>query len=337
MAYAAGSLIGPATGLGIAFAATVRRSIVPIPRIRPRHLGLRALVRHAIPLTVSSSVLQLSVVTSRAVASLVGPGAISAVRYGELLVKVPIGAIGPAWGSAIYPTLVQTTQAPNPHSLGMTVARAMRFTIAAFTPIAFLSAATAPVIVSVAYGRGAVTEEQLELTARVVVCLAPMILVAMTNPVMTGALNARRRGTTLLASGLLNVFLNIVLAITLGLAIGAPGIALASSSSGGASVAFKVWRLSMDEDRFSARALGRYLSLACVSALPATVVVGLIAWSVGPIDQLVLGLALLGTSGITGIIAYAVFARLSGMVEVQELQRLVSGRLTILVRRSVPR
>jgi peptidoglycan biosynthesis protein MviN/MurJ (putative lipid II flippase) len=219
----------------------------------------------------------------------------------------------------------------------MTVARAMRFTIAAFTPIAFLSAATAPVIVSVAYGRGAVTQEQLEMTARVVICLAPMILVAMTNPVMTGALNARRRGTTLLASGLLNVLLNILLAVILGLTIGAPGIGLASSVAGGASVGFKVWRLSEHEERFSAKALGRYLTLACVSALPAAAVVGAIAWSIGPIDQLLLAVAFLGTSGIGGIIAYAVLAKLCGMVEVQELQRLVSGRLTIMVKRSVPR
>ncbi len=104
-AYAVGTLVGPIVSLALLLVAAIRRGVAPRPHLVSRGLGLGAFARHAFPLTVSSAILQVNAIFDRAVASLLAPGAVSALRYGDTLVRVPTGAISPAWGAAIYPAL----------------------------------------------------------------------------------------------------------------------------------------------------------------------------------------------------------------------------------------
>jgi putative peptidoglycan lipid II flippase len=96
-ALAVGYLVGPVVSVVILVATAVLGSFapLPIPRWDP---SLGPLLRHTAPLTASAAVLQINVIGDRAIASLLGPGAVSALRYADVLVRTPIGAIGPAWG-----------------------------------------------------------------------------------------------------------------------------------------------------------------------------------------------------------------------------------------------
>ena len=71
----------------------------PLPALLPRGVGLRGMLSHSVPLSLSAGILQLNTVTDRAIASIIGPGAVSALRYGEALMRTPIAAIAPAWGA----------------------------------------------------------------------------------------------------------------------------------------------------------------------------------------------------------------------------------------------
>ena len=101
--YAVGTLVGPIAGLLVLAVAAYRHGILPKPVLHTRGLGLRAVARHAVPLTVSSSLLQLNTVADVSIASTLAPGAVSALRYGQLLINVPIGAMAMAWVCAIDP------------------------------------------------------------------------------------------------------------------------------------------------------------------------------------------------------------------------------------------
>ena len=199
-ALALGSLVGPIVGLLILLLSTIRGSIVPIP-IPRRDPRLGPFLRHAAPITLSTAILQLNVVGDRAIASLLGPGAVSTLRYAEVIVRTPISAIGPAWGSAIYPALVRAAVGVVSTSLASAVERTLHYVIAVFVPVAALTAAVAPLATSIAYERGAFGPEQVRLTAESVAGFAPLLLVLMMLTVLTGAHNARKRGTLLLVGG----------------------------------------------------------------------------------------------------------------------------------------
>lgn len=313
-ALAIGNLAGPIASAIVLTAAVLRSGHAPRLTLWTRRDQLRGFTRHAAPLTLSSAILQLNPVIDRAIATLIGPGAVSALRYADVLVRTPVGAISPSWATAIYPPLVQAAN-QGIAGLGAATSRAVRYILVAFVPIAALTIAVAPIAVAVGFGRGAFTQANVVLTAQAAVGFAPMIVVQMAYPPFTGALNARRRGTVLLAGGVLNVCLNVVFDIAFGFTIGAAGIALSSSLTAMLILVFFTRRLATAEPDFEVAPISRTLLLAVLSSLPVAVPIGLLCWiGVVPAD-LVRGLVALALFGALGLIGYLVVAIRLGLQE----------------------
>lgn len=326
MGLAVGTLIGQVIGAVILVVAAVRAKAGPRLTLRAAGLPFGSFLRHAAPLTLSSAILQVNVVFDRAIASLLAPGGVSALRYAEVLVRTPISAISPAWGSAMYPTLVRAAR-DRDDSLASTTSRSLRFAIAAFVPIAALTAAVAPVAVAVAYGRGAFGPEDVAETARVVAAFAPLIVILMTSPVLAGAHNARRAGTVLLAGGIINVIFNVTLDVAFGVWIGVAGIALSSAVASTIVVTFFAVRLSRADRAFRLGPIGRVLGLSLVASLVPAAIVAAIAWSGVVSGGLVIELIALGAFGVLGLGAYTLIAGVIGLEEPVVLARSVIGLL----------
>ena len=331
-AYALGSLLGPMVTAAVLLVAVLRASIAPLPGIRVRGLGLGAFVRHALPLTLSGAILQVNVIADRAIASLIAPGAVSALRYAEVLIRTPLTAIAPAWSSALYPAQVRAAGHAIASHLGATTGRSVAYALVAFVPVAILAAALAPLAVEVAYGRGEFGAGEVAVTAGVVAGFGPLILVMMVSPLLAGAHNARRRGGVLLATGVMNVIMNVTLDVVLSAWLGVAGIALASSVTGSILVVFLAKRLARAEGDFPLRSLAQTTSRAVGAvALPA-VALAAIAWSGigrgGGLSDLVL----LAPLALGALIVYAITAKALGIGEVSTLLRIVSRRLGPLAR-----
>ena len=326
MALAVGTLIGQAIGAAILVVAAARASAAPRLSLRTAGLPFRSFLHHAAPLTLSSAILQVNVVFDRAIASLLAPGGVSALRYAEVLVRTPISAISPAWGSAMYPTLVRAARDKD-DSLATTTSRSLRFAIAAFVPIAMLTAAVAPVAVAVAYGRGAFGPEDVAGRPRVVAAFAPLIVILMTSPVLAGAHNARRAGTVLLAGGITNVIFNTILDVAFGAWIGVAGIALASSVASTIVVTFFAVRLAQADPAFRLRPIGRVLVLAIGASIVPAAVVAVIAWSGVVSGGLLVELAALVVFGVVGLGAFLGISAVIGLEEPVVLARSVWGVL----------
>lgn len=318
-AYALGSLAGPLVGLAFLVAVTARSSIAPLPRLVARGVGLPAFFRHATPLTISSSILQVNAIASTAVSSSITPGAVSAVRFATLLVSVPIGAVGLAWGKAVYPALVHSAHDDRGAGLASAVDVSIRYIFAIFVPIAALTAALAPLAVGVVFGRGAFGESSVELTSIAVVGLAPVIVTLMVRSVLTGALNARRKGMTLMTGGFLNVAVNTGLTIILGLTVGIIGVTFATSVTAICVAVFFANRLRRAESALSLTALSANLRLAVAAAAPVAILLAAIAWTIGPDLDVVVGVAGLALASAIGGVGYLLVASRLGYREPGQL------------------
>ncbi|MEW6224333.1 MAG: lipid II flippase MurJ [Chloroflexota bacterium] len=300
-------------------------------RILPR-LTLRAdwtdavrFVRHALPLTISASVLQFNLLTDRAVATLIAPGAVSALRYAEGVIRIPMNAIVPAWTAAIYPALVRASLLGDSRSFADATAGALRYILAVFVPLSLATAAMAPLVVELAYGRGAFDQRAALLTTAALVGFAPLLVLTMIQAVLTGAHNARQRGAFLMAMGFLNAFLNAVLNVGLGLLIGIAGVALSTSLTMGVIQLVNAWRLGSIEEAFALGGLLVVAARAVVASLVVAVPVGLVAWNLpyGVGAPVALGiLVALTTAGMAGYIA---IARLIGLSEPWIVARTLLG------------
>ena len=142
------------------------------------------------------------------------------------------------------------------------------------------TAALAPLIVEVAYVRGAFDARASSLTAGALVGFAPLLFLTMANSVLTGAHNARRRGVFLMAMGILNAIFNAVFDVGLGLAIGAAGIALSTSLTVGLVQFIKAWRLGTIDAAFPLGDLLKVSVKAVAASLLVAAPVTVVAWNV---------------------------------------------------------
>lgn len=321
---AVGTLVGAVASLGILVVGMGWYRILPRLGMRPSGLGGRALVRHATPLTMSAVILQLNTIGDNAIASLLAPGAVSALRYADSLIRLPISAVQSAWGTAVYPALVRATREPGVQGLARTTLVALRYVLAIFVPIAALTAACAPLAVAVAYGWGEFSQQDLTLTAQIVAGFAPLMVVLMVVPVFTGAFNARRNGTILLMGGVLNVTLNLTLDVVLGLSIGVVGVALASSAAQTVVVVIWAYRFRGSDAEFDLRHLADVLGRAIVASAPAALLIGGVLWAGAPHPGIVGGLMMLGAAGLIGLATYVLIAARIGL---REPRRIMDGAL----------
>ena len=321
-ALALANLLGPFTAAAVLVVAALRSSIMPRLAVWTTRDELSAFARHAAPLTLSSAILQFNGVADRAIASLIAPGAVSALRYADVLVRTPIGAISPAWGTALYPSLVRMAHEGG-SGLATATSRALRYVLAAFVPIAVLTIAVAPVAVAVGYGRGAFSQTDVARTAEAVAAFAPLIVVMMCYAPFLGALNARRRGGVLLAGGVINACLNLLLDIVLGVTLGSAGIALSTSLTGIVVLAFFSRRLARSEEDFALAPIWRTLVLAVAASLPVALPIALLCWLRVVPDGPVVGLLALFLFGTLGLLGYLLVAIRLGLNEARAFAQLL--------------
>jgi putative peptidoglycan lipid II flippase len=320
-----GSVAGSVASLAVYVAATARVDAVPIPRLTT-DARLGALARHAVPVTLSGGILEFRGIVDRAIATLLGPGSVSALRYAMVLIT-PLTQIGPAWSSVVYPRLVHLTLGAQDNSLAAWAEKTLRSVVAIFLPVAALTVAVAPLAVFFAYGRGAFTPEDMRLTAATLAAYAPIIVTLMMLPVLVGSLNARRRGGMLLIGGALNVALNVALDIVLAYWLGAPGIALATSIAEILVVAVFIRSMARSGDAFDLLPFVRTIVRSVLAIAPFALVIGALSWSgFGARDTLSAALWL-AVYAVVGVGGYALVASALGIESARDVLAAVTQRL----------
>jgi len=271
-ALALATTVASFVSLAVLLMGAVRYGLLPRPRLRIGLAYLRDFLRHALPLWASSMVLQFNLLVDRALSSILAVGAVSALRYGEGIIRIPLTSIGPAWGMVLYPSLVRVAQADSRDSLGLAAVASFRYVFAIFIPLAVGCAAMAPLIVDVAYRRGAFGADAAAATSGVAAALAPLIVLTMVEGILIGAHNAKRRGRLLLGAGIATTAIHLVLNLVLGRALGVAGIALSTSLTMTIVFVFLAAQLARTEPAFRLREIadigGRSLLASMVSGVP---------------------------------------------------------------------
>ncbi len=313
-ALALGTTAGLLATLLVLFGGALRLGLLPAPTLRVRRHGV-GFVRHALPLWASSMTLQMNVLVDRAVSSILAVGAVSALRFGEGIIRIPLTSIGPAWGMVLYPSLVREAQADSRESLGRAAVTSFRYVFSIFVPISVATAAMAPLIVDVAYRRGAFGAEAAGATTGVAAALAPMIVVTMVEAIVVGAHNAQRRGTLLFLAGVANVAIHLVLNLAFGLTFGVAGVALSTSVTMALVLGFLTMRLARTEPAFDlGDVAGSGIRAVAASMVPGVPIAAWV-WVVYRPGSFLENLVLLVGLMIAGFVTYLVMASRLGLGE----------------------
>ncbi len=326
--YAVGTTVDAGVSLVILAVAAKRQGLLHRPTLRANPTDAKAFAKHVLPMAVGSGVLQLNLISDRAIATMLSIGAASALKYGQQIVSAPAAALSTSWATAIYPTVVTSGGSRSGGSMGEAMTTSLRYAVSIFLPLTVATVALAPLVVDLVYGRGAFGGGSILTTVGVVVAFAPMLTLSMIQPVFTAAHNARRRGTLMAFTGVCNAILNVVFNLTFGKAFGVAGIALSSSVTLSILLIFLASRIPRDEGfrpREVLRAGGQALAASLVPAIP----IAALVWST-PTDGNGLVQAALGASCATaGAIGYVVVAARIGLREPAVIADSVGARLRL--------
>jgi putative peptidoglycan lipid II flippase len=314
---------------------TVRRlGMRSRPSLALRDAGFREMAHLLPPLLVGSALGNVDILVDRAVGSLLGPGAISALNYGFRLVQLPYTLLAVTLGTALYPALGVAARPGNRAELRRLVRRGVSMLVVLMAPaVALLVVAGEPMVV-VVFGRGDFDPQDVAATTAEMAGFAAGLFGMACREVASRACYALGDARGPVLTSVAGVLVNIAGDLLLGRWYGVAGVAAATALSLCVAAALLLWRLRRKHDALVPRALVP----VAVAGVAAAAVAGAAGW------LMLQGLRRLLTAGatepgtgvaaveavLTGVVVlgvYLLLLRLARRPEPVEIARLLGGAL----------
>lgn len=192
-----------------------RLGMLPRPRWRPRHEGVRRVGRLMLPAIFGSSVAQVNVLLGGVIASLLGVGKISLLYYSDRLMEFPLGLFGIALATVTLPFLSRQHASESAREFALVVDWSMKLVFLVATPAALgLIVLAEPLVATIFYG-GVFSATDVRLTALSLKAFALGLLGFSFVKTLAPAYFAREDTRTPVRIGLIALAVNFVLSVVL--------------------------------------------------------------------------------------------------------------------------
>jgi len=188
---------------------------IPRPCWRPRHDGVRRVIRLMLPAIFGSSVAQVNVLLGGIIASLLGVGKISLLYYSDRLMEFPLGLFSIALATVTLPYLSRQAANASMKEFAATLDWSMRLVVLIAAPAAVaLIVLAEPLVATIFYG-GVFTAFDVEMTALSLQAFAAGLVGFSFVKILAPAYFAREDTRTPVKVGLVALAVNFVLSIAL--------------------------------------------------------------------------------------------------------------------------
>lgn len=135
-ALAWGVFIAGAVQLGFQIPFLLRLGLLPRPRLRRAHAGVRKIMRLMLPAIFGSSVVQINLLIDTLIASFLVAGSISWLYFSDRFVELPLAIFGIAIATVILPRLSHEHVSDDPKAFSRTLDWALRLAVLIAIPAA---------------------------------------------------------------------------------------------------------------------------------------------------------------------------------------------------------
>jgi putative peptidoglycan lipid II flippase len=301
-----------------------RRAGVALHVHAPRMTAeVRRLLRRMVPGVVGAGVVQVNLVVSTIIASLLPTGAVSYLYYADRVNPRPLGIVGIAVGTALLPLLSRQVREGAHAAAVYSQNRALEFALLLTVPAAAALIAIGGPIITVLFERGNFGPAETAATVPTLAAFSLGLPAYVLVKVLTPGFFARGDTATPVRIAIVAMLANLVLNLALMIPLQHVGIALGTALSSWINCALLAWGLlRRDLIAFDARLKQRARAIAISALAMALGIYGLsrllAPWLAGPAVQRVGALALLVLAGL-GI--FAVLAHLLGAAKLDELKQ----------------
>ena len=297
---------------------------VPWPRLTP---PIRVLLRRMGPGLIGAGVTQLNLAVDVIIASLLPAGTVSVLYYADRVQQLPLGVIGTAVGTAMLPLLSRQVRAGEGTAALATQNRAIEYALFLTVPAALGLIVAARPIISVLFGHGAFSAEDVALSARALAAYAVGLPAFVLVKVLAPGFFARSDTSTPVRIGIVAVVLNLALNLAFMRPLQSTGPAVATSIAAMFNMAgLGVVLARRGHLRLSADLLSRVVRIFAAAAAMALVValLGLVLFA----HPLGAGLRLAALIGLilAGLASYSVMLLLSGAYDLRQARMMLRRR-----------
>jgi putative peptidoglycan lipid II flippase len=301
-------VVALAVGYVVGTAGRLACQLVPLRRLRLRlrwsldlsDRGARELGLLLPPLLLGSAVTNVNALVDRAVGSTLGAGVISALSYSWRLVGLVDAVLVASLVTVLYPAFGTAAAGPR-DALARLVDRSLASVTALLLPVTAILLVTAVPVVVVVYRRGAFDESAAHATAVALLWYAPSLVAIGWREVVMRASFAIGDTRTPVMVSVLAMMVNVVGDLTLGRALGIPGLAASTTFSVIVAATLNTWLLVRRHDAVCLQGVAGLLARCGCGAGAAAVVA---AWIVVSADA---------TSVETGTLRAAVTLAVAGV------------------------
>jgi putative peptidoglycan lipid II flippase len=202
-----------------------------LPRVAPRHPGVRRVAKLMVPAMLSASVSQINALIDMVLASLLTIGSISWLYYADRLMELPIGLVAIAIATVLLPNLSRLHAAGSRQDFSRALDWGLRMGLLLGVPAAVALYLLAVPLVATVFYHGAMTAADVAMAALALqafsICPVAISLAKISAP----AYFSREDTTTPFRIALVAVLVNIVLNLALFRIMGHVGLALATSTA----------------------------------------------------------------------------------------------------------
>jgi putative peptidoglycan lipid II flippase len=164
LALGVGVFAGGVLQLAIQIPALVRLRVLRLPRWNLQHEAVRRIARLMGPAIIGSSMGQLSIMLSTAIASLLVDGSMSWLFFADRIVEFPLGVFSIALATVILPSLSAHHARQTPEEFSATLVWALRLVSLIVIPASAAMFVLAGPLTVVIFHRGAFTAFDVEMT-----------------------------------------------------------------------------------------------------------------------------------------------------------------------------
>lgn len=226
-----GVLIAGAAQLLFQLPFLARLGLMPRPRARFKHPGVRRILCLMTPALFGVSVSQINLLLDTVLASFLVSGSVSWLYYSDRLVELPLGVFGIAIATVILPALSKRHADQSRDHFARMLDWALRMVLLIGLPAALaLILLAEPLLVSL-FHYGAMTDHDVIMAARSLRAYALGLLAFMLIKVLAPGYFARQDTKTPVKIGIVAMFANMVMNLALIVPLAHAGLALATALS----------------------------------------------------------------------------------------------------------
>ena len=218
--------------------------LVPRPRLRPGHPGVKQVLTLMLPIMFSVSVGQINLLLDTVLAtSIEGDSSVSWLYYSDRLMELPLGIFGIAIATVILPTLSRLHGSGDEEQFSRTLAWGLRSVLVLGLPACLALILLSHPLVITLYQRGAFGVDSIVPTARSLQAYSVGLVAFMSIKILVSAFFSRQDSHTPVRIGVIALVCNMVLNLLLIIPLAHVGLALATSLAAIINAGLLLWAL----------------------------------------------------------------------------------------------